>query len=524
MDQLQPASPSVGAATSIHRIARNSVLSLAATLLNAAFALVVVIVLARTLGKDPLGRYYSVYVATVVVQLVLEAGLSTVLTRRVAHSNAAVLQSVAEARALFFFVGAGSCAVLTGLGLAWSYAAGETAPIRFGLLAGIACWAIQIEQLAAGAFRGIERFDLEAAAKVLQGLVLALLVIVHPPRGSGGVDWAVGYFMASHLAAALFSWLQMQRLTPSRRLRLTSPILRDWLSEAIPLGIGDILRRLTFQIDHLLLALMQPFAVLGLYSVAYRPLGPLSLVPRAIVSATFPYFARVADHDPAAMKRGFTANTRLLWIISLPMAVTIAALAEPIIRVVAGPAFLDAVAPMRVLAFVLVLSYPSTQFRFALTACGRQKLFTWLALAGLVFETAVEAALIPRFGYMGACTGFLIGEIGFTLLGLVVCQRLGLGEIPVRAMVFAMPAAGLMTMVLLAAHPLPYVVQFALAGVFAVVYFALCLAFGAVRRWEMQLIAGALLRPIRRRFGPPAGRSPIHARAESDLAVSVRDS
>ena len=68
------------------RILRNSAWNMAAQGLYGIFHLAVVFTLARALGKELLGRYYTLYALVLIVQLVAEAGVGTLLTRRIVQA------------------------------------------------------------------------------------------------------------------------------------------------------------------------------------------------------------------------------------------------------------------------------------------------------------------------------------------------------------------------------------------------------------------------------------------------------
>ena len=74
------------------------------------------------------------------------------------------------------------------------------------------------------------------------------------------------------------------------------------------MGLADVVRKLTWQLDTVLLALLQPAAVVGIYTVAYRPLGALNWLPQAVMSALFPSLARMADRDPRGLAAAFAAR------------------------------------------------------------------------------------------------------------------------------------------------------------------------------------------------------------------------
>src|SRR5262249_1203666 len=151
----------------------------------------------------------------------------------------------------------------------------------------------------------------------------------------------------------------------------------------------------------------------GIYSVAYRPHAPLVFLPRSVLAATFPAFTRMAA-DAATLGRAFAQSIRLLWIAGLPIAVAISLYAEPLITTLAGREYLEAVPLMRILIWKTALAFLSTQFRFLFAAVGKLQTYARLVLVVFLLEAVVEMALIPWWGCLGACTGSVLGELGFT--------------------------------------------------------------------------------------------------------------
>jgi O-antigen/teichoic acid export membrane protein len=321
------------------------------------------------------------------------------------------------------------------------------------------------------------------------------LVVVTVGWWRGGLQMAVAMLACSHVAAAVFLTACLQWRAPCLGLRLHSGVVRDWLAEAVPLGLGDVIRRLTWQLDTIVLRLLQPPAVVGVYSIAYRPLGPLNWLPRAILRAVFPTFARLAETDRAGLERAFAASIRLLWVTSLPIAVAIFVTAEPVIVILAGEEYLDAQGPMRVLIWVTSLSYLSLQFRFLFTALGRPRVYTVLVGLVLAVEAGLEFALIPWWGYYGACAGTLLGELLFTAIGLVACRWLGVGGIEWRALGAAAVAGALMGAALWPVRGVSLPLLILAVGLATAGYFLLCFALGALR-WEELRRLSAQDRPV----------------------------
>src|SRR4051812_38019333 len=162
---------------SVRRIVGNSTMNLAAQGLNAFFNVVVVVLLARGIGKEALGAFYTVFALIIVVQVVLELGLSTVLTQRLVQAPATWNETVSEAIGLLIVVALASAAVLVGIGIAWSWLDGDPARVGHFAAAALACAAIQVERFTAAVFRASERFGFENLGRVVQGAIFAALVL-----------------------------------------------------------------------------------------------------------------------------------------------------------------------------------------------------------------------------------------------------------------------------------------------------------------------------------------------------------
>ena len=190
--------------------------------------------------------------------------------------------------------------------------------------------------------------------------------------------------------------------------------------------------------------------------------------------------------DRSPLNEAFSTSIRLLWVISIPIAVAIFVCAEPLVVVLAGATYLEAVLPLRILIWITSLSFLSFQFGFLLTAVHEQRTYAWLV--GLVFalEVVIEIALIPWWSYLGACIGSVIGEIVFTVLGLALCRRLGYGRMPWWPLAFAVLAGAGMGVCLWPARtwPLLHLIP-AVVGA-TVVYFIACVGSGALRWQEVR--------------------------------------
>ena len=275
---------------------------------------------------------------------------------------------VGEAAGMLLLVALASVSLFYGACVIWMLVAGGEFDWLVLAVAAMAMITRHTLDFASNAFRGLERFEFENLSRVLQTALFALFVWAGVYPQTGGVLAGFVAFMASNVvAAALIVTILVWRWN-CREFHLSRGTMRDWLRESLPLGVGDSVRRLIMQLDTLLLAAFRPPALVGLFSVAYRPLQPLQLLPRTIVSVTFPMMSRVAHSDRAALSRAFARTTNILWVASLPIALLTTACAAPLILATAGPDFSGAIWPLRILIWVAPLVFINAQLRFAFTA------------------------------------------------------------------------------------------------------------------------------------------------------------
>ena len=481
-------------------VVRNSLLNLTSRLLNAVVNLVTVYVLAHRLSKDEFGLYYTVFALLLAVQMIVESGIATVVTYRIVRSPDRWKRTVAEANGLLLCVVTVSFLALTAIGFAWRGWSGGSVPLALFVLTGIAVAMIQVQRFATAVFRAFESFGWENLTLVMQGALFAGLawLLLGAEHGTTTV---MAMFAASHAAAAVVLVIALQSRRRCLEVRFGLTILRSWLSQSVPLGIGDVIRRLTWQLDTILLGLLQPASVVAVYAIGYWPLAPLNWVPIAIMTATFPSLARIGTLDRESLSRMFTNSIRCLWLISLPIAVVIFVAAGAIVRTIAGPDYEAATEPMRILIWITILSFLSVQWRFFLTAVASQRAYGRLVFGVFAIELLIELLLIPIWGYFGACAGSLVGEVVFVVAGIVLCRRLGFGHIEWRPVIGgACSALGMGAFLwMFRDSSLPVLVlNSALA---TVLYVALCVATGAICRQDLRAVS----RLFRRRRAPAVG-------------------
>lgn len=186
-----------------------------------------------------------------------------------------------------------------------------------------------------------------------------------------------------------------------RRIRAKTLLKDSW-----PLIISGLAVIIYMRIDQIMLGQMLGDESVGIYSAAVRICEVWYFIPMAIVASVFPSLMQNQDLD--AFAKNFQRLFDLMFAISFPMALLIAAFSSLIIRVLFGVDYLDASGVLSVYAW-------ATLFAFLGVPSGRWYLYAdlqKLALArttlGAVVNVLLNMMLIPLYGPVGAAYATLV--------------------------------------------------------------------------------------------------------------------
>lgn len=236
--------------------------------------------------------------------------------------------------------------------------------------------------------------------------------------------WAlVGGMLASQLAGVIVSY-RVVRYRP----RFALSRVRELWSFSLWITLGQIVNTLNWRLDHFLISSWIGTHALGVYSVgdnlAAMPtresVGPLE-------KALFPGLRHVVD-DPDRLRRTYSRAQGLITMIALPIGFICGALAKPLVLLVLGTKWVEAVLVVQVLACVFALQTISSAVLPLAMAKGQTRLM--FARDLLAFGMRVPIILIGM--WLGGMVGviyarFVTGLTGMVINAHVVRRLLGLG-------------------------------------------------------------------------------------------------
>ena len=466
-------------------VAKNSVVPMGLNLANRVIYFAFAMLYVRILGPEGTGQYAWVIAVYGIFEILSRYGLGTLVTREVAadkSKSSLYLTNVLSLRTLLWAVSialmglavggsrftsslgaAGGGSFLTGLWASFlemttGWAGTEltrqaAAPIGtvelqavavFALVMLVANWSDAFSSL----FNAFEKMEYPAGLGIAMALLQVALGALVLLLGWGIVGLAWVALVVNLVQLIWLNWLVRSTLFKPQ-WKWDWALQKSMLATSGPLMINHLLATVFWRIDIWILRPLVGAASVGLYSVALKYLDGLNIIPSTFTLAVFPLMSRLARQEGAALLRSYTLSVRLLLIVSLPLAVTITLLAQPLIYLLGGVQFaagsgevavvsarvcqlfgeafwridcgaLSAVSgsvlALQVIIWSIPVGFVNSVTQYVLIAADQQRYLTKAFAFGVAFNLAGNLLLIPLLSFIGAAVVTIMSEICLLLL------------------------------------------------------------------------------------------------------------
>jgi O-antigen/teichoic acid export membrane protein len=293
-------------------------------------------------------------------------------------------------------------------------------PVRWGLLVLVALnvpfllGAEHLGSLLIGLNR-VKEYNATLATTALVGLSLVGLAAVW---GSGQVLLYYAATVAAQVATFGARWASLRREVPERP-RLS----KELFCECLPYGwksfASGALAVLVQRVDLFMVEAFLGLDATGHYAIALSLVNMLQICPAVAGQIAFPRMVAMPTRDQRLAFAWKVAG--LVLSLLVPASIAVAWIAHPLITTLYGPAFGPAARPFAWLAPGLVVWSLEVMFRRVLITDGFPTGIVWGWVMAVCLNIALNAALIPRLGLVGAglasslaygsvalCTGLLL--------------------------------------------------------------------------------------------------------------------
>jgi O-antigen/teichoic acid export membrane protein len=194
---------------------------------------------------------------------------------------------------------------------------------------------------------------------------------------------------------------------------------------ALPLVGHAILGLAIFNSDLIFLDVLKGERAVGVYAAAYTLVSFLLNVGVVYGNILLPALTREGV-DAARQRTLFDTAMVQVLAAALPLAVGGYLLADGLIGLVFDPQFADGVPALRVLIWSIVVAWVRNVVQMGLIARDQQAFVLRTSVWSAVANVALNVALIPPFGLIGAAVATLATEIFRTVVAAWYAARLGL--------------------------------------------------------------------------------------------------
>ncbi len=479
--ETQPAPPPPDEAG--RRVARNLGALLGGQAITWTVTLAWTVVVPRALGPVGLGILVSAQSVSGVLGIVLGMGTRNYLVREAVVNPAEGPKLVGTALILRI----ATAPVVGVAAVIWARVAGDghRAATVLYLITAMTVLTLITEPLQA-AFQAIERMKYLAYADVINKTAQSLIGIALVLVGFNVVGIAANMTIISVVVLVLtFWWLRPHfaidiRTSAARMLHMSRESISYWA-----FGLFGMVY---FWIDTIMLSLMTRPQVVGWYGITSQLFQTLMFLPVLVQTAWLPRLVAAFASGHRQLTEAARTPVELILTISVPIAVAMGLVADPLIHTVYGAGFAHAVPVMVILAFCIPPIYLNIVLASVLLAAKRQRVWTIVMGGAAVINPLFNLALIPwtehRYhnGAIGAAISLVATEVLMDLIGFGLVGRHVFDRRSVRRCAAAVLASSGMIAAAYVLRPLGPVVALA-AGFTA--FGLLALALGVVRRQEL---------------------------------------
>ena len=223
--------------------------------------------------------------------------------------------------------------------------------------------------------------------------------------------WFAGAAVVDAAFTGACLWLFYRRR--GERLRFSGDTARHLLPRSAPFILSALLVTLYTQMDSIMLGSLaagEPERAIGLYNAAAKVCNLWVFLPLAVIDSARPLIMAQKGVDEGAYRTRYRRLYAALIWLGIAAGVGISFLAPVIISLIAGGDFAGATPVLRVLIWSRLFATLGTARGIFMVCEGHRRLAVVFAAVGAAVNFALNIALIPPLGAMGAAMATLITE------------------------------------------------------------------------------------------------------------------
>lgn len=407
-------------------VARNAAVRTVGEVIAKIASLVFFIATARVLGETGFGDLTFAISFTTVLFMISGFGTEELLTREVARSRGRVHEYLSNVVALK----AALSVVVAALGVAIMLIADYSAEVRTAVyLIGIGICLENFGRTWGSVFQAYERMEFISLTLILQRILTAVAGVTALALGGRLIAVSAVYAVCALLGFLFGAWA-LRRYVVAPKWAVDRSRWWPIAKAGVPIGILALVSMTLLKLDQVLLSFLSggDNREVGIYGAAFRLIEATLFISWSFSAAFLPWLSRQEGASRERIAGGFSLGEKALTAVLLPVAVVFVLLARPLIDLIYGSDYLDAVPSLQLLGAMTVFFGINGFAAIALIARDRPFSYTRVLLVATVLNIVTNVILIPPLGATGAALAALASGVLLAVTALVVL-RIELGPI-----------------------------------------------------------------------------------------------
>jgi O-antigen/teichoic acid export membrane protein len=259
-------------------------------------------------------------------------------------------------------------------------------------------------------FQALQEMEYQSLSLILNGIIMFVGTILAIYFHKSIIFFAMLYLI-SNLVCLIFILVVYLWKYSLPKFELDTAFIKITLLAALPLSVVSIFTLIAFRVDIILLSILKSSVDVGIYSASYRLLEVFLFIPAVFTIAVFPIFSQFFISAKDSLKFTYQKSFKYLTLLSLPVAVGMTLLAQPIILLIYKSSFLPSVLVLQILIWTVPITFLNYIFGSILPAMNRQNTLLKITFISMVFNIALNLLVIPTYSYVGAAVVTVLTEV-----------------------------------------------------------------------------------------------------------------
>lgn len=406
--------------STIRRIAKNAVILLIAQGVSYLLSFFYIVYAARYLGPTNYGVLVFAIAFTGVFGVLADFGLLQMTVLEIARKRDIATKYITNVSLIRIVLGIISYGLVVLIINLMGYPPDTRLMVY---LVGVSVIFNSFSQLFFSIFQAYEKMEFQAVGQILQSSIIFGGVVLVIQQKLELIYFGYVFITASLLL--LIYGVVITKLIFSHSVAVLPAVYTgmDWLYckkifiESVPFGLIALCSVAYYSIDSVIISYTQGDSAVGYYGAAYKIMLALLFIPSVWSLSVFPVMVKLHVTAQESLLFAVERSIKYLSIIAFPMAVGLTLLANQVIRMTFGAAYMESAIVLQIIVWAMAILFITAGFSVFLLSINKQTIYTIILAVGTGLNVVLNIIFIPKYSYVAASIILLITSL--LLLGLL---------------------------------------------------------------------------------------------------------